>query len=236
MPQIVVIEHEKDVPAALFAEWMTQAGADLTVCRPWAGDGVPALASYDAWLVLGGQMGAYDDEDAPWLPAVKERIAEAVTQGTPMLGICLGHQLMAVATGGRVTRNPAGQRAGLFDIGWTQAAAGDSLVGVVATPRRAVQWNGDVVVELPDGAELLAARDGEVQAARFAPNVWGVQWHPEVDRGVVEAWADGEREDHLDRGIDTEAELSAIAAAAGELEHAWRPLAQAFVARAGGTR
>lgn len=237
MPRIVVIEHESDAPPALFDTWMTQAGAEVTVCRPWAGDEVPALASFDGWLVLGGAMGAYDDEVAPWLPTVKDRIIQAATERAPLLGICLGHQLVAVATGGRVIKNPAGQRAGLFHVGWTSAAANDPLVGSVATPRRAVQWNGDVVVALPEHAELLAVSDsGEVQAARFAPTVWGVQWHPEVDRAVVERWSDGQREDYLDRGIDSDAALAAIEAAASELEDAWRPLAAAFVARVGEPR
>lgn len=237
MPNIVIIEHESGAPLALFDTWMTQAGAEITVCRPWAGDEVPPLTSFDGWLVLGGEVGAYDDEVAGWLPTVKDRIAHAATQGTPMLGICLGHQLVAVATGGRVTKNPAGQRAGLYDVGWTPAAVDDPLVGGVATPRRAVQWNGDVVVELPEHAVLLASSEsGEVQAARFAPSVWGVQWHPEVDRAVVESWSAGQREDYLDRGIDTDATLAEIDAAASELEDAWRPLAEAFVARVGELR
>lgn len=237
MSTILVVEHERDAPPALFGTWMAQAGAEVTVCRPWAGDEVPPLASFDGWLVLGGEVGAYDDAAAGWLPAVRDRIAQAATEGTPVLGICLGHQLIAVATGGRVTKNPAGQRAGLYDIGWTPAAANDRLVGGLATPRRAVQWNGDVVVELPKGAELLASfENGEVQAARFAPSVWGVQWHPEVDRDVVEPWSAGQREDYLDRGIDTDATLAAIDAAKAELEEAWRPLAAAFVARVGEPR
>jgi len=237
MPRILVIEHEADAPVALFGTWLAQAGATLVTCRPWAGDEVPALAEHDGWLVLGGEMGAYDDDRAPWLPAVKERIAEAAERGVPVLGICLGHQLAAVATGGRVARNIAGQRVGLYDVGWCPGADDDALVGGLTGARRAVQWNGDVVVDPGPGAVLLAAMpDGEVQAARFAPTVWGVQWHPEVDRRVVQAWADGQREDHLDRGLDTDRVLEGIEAAAAELERSWRPLAEAFAARVGARR
>ena len=122
------------------------------------------------------------------------------------------------------------QRVGIYEIGWTSAAADDRLVAPLATPRRGVQWNSDVVTSLGDGAEVLAAfPDGEIQAARFAPTVWGVQWHPEVDRAVVTSWAEGDRDDHLERGIDQEAVLEMIEAAGSELEAAWRPLAESFV-------
>lgn len=231
MPRILVVEHQGDAPAALIAAWLVDAGAELSFCRPWAGDEVPPLTSYDGWLVLGGAMGAYDDDLAPWLPEVKDRIAEAATVGTPVLGICLGHQLVAVATGGRVVKNPAGQRVGVYDVGWTSTAAEDRLTARLSTARRAVQWNSDIVSELPpEGAVLAALADGEIQAARFAPSVWGVQWHPEVDRRVVQSWADGDRQDHLDRGIDTDEVLQEIEMAAHELETAWRPLAESFVA------
>lgn len=227
--RVLVVEHEAACPPAWMATWLEAAGCRLTVCRPWAGEDLPALSAYDGWLVLGGSMNAYDDERAPWLPTVRQRIREAAGGGVPLLGVCLGHQLAAVATGGRVEKNPAGQRVGLFQIGWTDAAGHDALTSPVSTPRRGLQWNGDIVVELGADAVLLAAtEEGEVQAARFAPTVWGVQWHPEVDPAVAGSWAEGDRDDHLARGIDQEALLASVAAAADELEAAWRPLAESF--------
>jgi GMP synthase (glutamine-hydrolysing) len=228
---VLVVEHEPSCPPALLGSWLEEAGGSLSVCRPWAGDVLPALADHDAWVVLGGSAGAYDDDRQPWLPEVRHRIAEASRgTGTPVLGVCLGHQLAAVAAGGRVDRDPAGQRVGLYDVGWTPAASVDPLLGDLATPRRAVQWNNDTVVELPAGATVLAALpDGAVQAARFAPAVWGIQWHPEVDRRVLTSWAEGDRDDHLERGIDQEAVLSSVDRAATELDVAWRPLAAAIL-------
>jgi len=229
---VLVVEHDAECPPALVGTWLAAAGCEPEVCRPYAGDDLPALAAYDGLLVLGGPMGADDDDRHPWLGPVKDLVREARDTATPVLGICLGHQLIAVALGGTVDRNPHGQQVGLLDVGWTGAAADDPLFGALATPRRGVHWNDDVVTRLPPGAVLLAtAGGGEVQAARFAPGVWGVQLHPEVDVPVLLPWAESDRGSHETRGIDTDALLREVDAARAELDAAWRPLAAGFAAR-----
>ena len=100
---------------------------------------------------MGGAMGANDDEVLDWIGPVKELIRDAVAEGVPTLGICLGHQLMGAALGGRVTPNPRGQQVGLLEVGWTDEAHDDRLFAGLATPRRGVQWNYDLVVEPPAG-------------------------------------------------------------------------------------
>ena len=93
-----------------------------------------------------------------------------------------------------------------------------------------MQWNYDVVDPLPAGTTVLAATpDGEVQAARFGPAMWGVQLHPEVDATIVGAWVtDDERTELADRGLDADGILTDIEAARAELDEAWQPLAEAF--------
>jgi GMP synthase (glutamine-hydrolysing) len=232
-PTVLVIEHEDNCPPALLGDWLTEAGCTLEICRPYAGDEIPALNGYDALLILGGPMGAHDDELHPWLGPVKQRVREALTARLPTLGICLGHQLIAVALGGTVEKNRHGQQLGLLGVGWTDAAGSDELMAPLATPRRGVQWNDDVVTALPDGATLLAAtgRD-EIQAVRYGPTVWGVQLHPEVDVPVLLPWAESDRGSHEARGVDQEALLRDIGAARAELDDAWRPLASGFAALA----
>ncbi len=227
MTRILVIEHEYDDPVLLFGDWLTGAGAELEVRRPFAGDPLPDdLTGFDAMLVMGGAMAAWEDDENPWLPGVKRLYRHAAERGIPALGICLGHQLACVALGGRVDRNPDGRQIGLFEIGWLPEAADDALMGgLVVAPRRAVQWNQDIVHALPTGARVLAlAAGGEVQAARFAPTVWGVQWHPEVDTETAEKWAASEGSP----GMSYATEIAAIAAAREELDAAWRPLAVRF--------
>jgi len=174
---------------------------------------------------MGGAMGANDDAAYAWLTPVKELIRRAAADGVPTLGICLGHQLAAVALGGEVRPNPAGRQFGLMEVGWEPAAHLDELFSTVATPRRGTHWNDDIVTRLPDGARLMArAETGEVQAARHAPTVWGVQWHPEVDAALFRGWlADGNAEPGL-----AERTVEAVAEAGAELEEAWRPLAVRF--------
>ncbi|MGI8523170.1 MAG: type 1 glutamine amidotransferase [Nocardioides sp.] len=220
--RVLVLQNENDDPIHLMGSWM--GDVDLTVCRPFDGDQVPStMAGYAGLVVMGGAMGANDD--TPWLPAARDLIRSAAGTQTPTLGICLGHQLAAVALGGEVRRNSRGKQFGLLEIGWEAGVAADPLLGAAAAAQRALQWNDDVVTRLPDGAQLLAtARTGEVQAARLAPTAWGVQWHPEVDEPMVRAWA-------ADGGVDpaeAERQLAVLAAAADELEAAWRPLAQRF--------
>ncbi len=229
MTRIVVIEHESGCPPAHFGTWLTEAGAELVVCRPWAGDELPAASAYDGVVVLGGSMGANDDHLHPWIGPVKQLVRDCVAASTPVLGICLGHQLVAAALGGTGELNALGQQVGVYDVGWLPEAESDDLVAGLG-PVRGIQWNHDLVTTLPDQAVALARTpQGELQVARFADRVWGVQLHPEADEHIVAAWADGDREEHLDRGLDQRALLGEIEQARGELDAAWRPLAVRFV-------
>ncbi len=225
---VLVVQHEDMCPPALIGRWLVDAGCSVEVCRPYAGDELPDPAAYDGFVVLGGSMGADDDERHHWLGPVKERLRAAATAEVPTLGICLGHQLAAVALGGTVGVNPCGQQLGLLDVGWLDDAGDDPLFAPLATQRRGVHWNNDVVTTLPPGAVVLARSGGDVQAARHAPTVWGVQLHPEADLEVVRPWAASDEGSHRARGIDQDALLRDIDVARTELDDAWRPLATSF--------
>lgn len=222
--RVLVVQHEADDPIHLMGSWMP--GVDLTVCRAYDGDPVPREpVGHGGLVVMGGAVGANDDDKAPWLPATRALIRRAAESSVPTLGICLGHQLCAVALGGEVLPNPRGKQFGLLEVGWSAEAAGDRLFAAVLGPRRALHWNDDVVTRLPEGARRLAtAPTGEVQAARYADTVWGVQWHPEVDAELVRAWAtDGSvRRDQVEPVLDD------LTRSRRRLDDAWRPLARRF--------
>lgn len=231
-PRILVVQHEADGPPGHVGRWLVEAGCVLDVRRPYAGETLPAdLEGYDGLLVLGGAMGANDDDQHGWLAPTKDLVRTAAAAELPTWGICLGHQLAAAALGGVSAPNPRGQQIGLLEVGWTAAAADDPLLGMARTPpRRGVHWNDDVVDPLPDGATVLARTpDGEVQAARLAPSVWGVQLHPEVDHEIVASWmTDADRTALTGRGLDADAILTGIDEARDELDDAWQPVAASF--------
>ncbi|GAA8849723.1 glutamine amidotransferase [Helicobacter pylori] len=229
---LLVVQHQTTCPPGRVGAWLRDAGVELDVRRPYAGEALPTdLSGHDGLLVLGGQMGCRDDEVAPWLPAVRDLISTAAKGGTPTLGICLGHQLAAAALGGEVGRNPGGRTIGVLTVGSTDQLADDSVLGAAAGAP-VPQWNDDIVTRLPEGAVALADNErGDLLVARLAPTVWGVQGHPEADLDVVTAWAASDADAPEVEGIDVPAALAAVERAQPAIEAAWRPVTEAFAAR-----
>lgn len=229
---MLVVEHETDCPPGWIGGWLDELGVRLDLRRPYAGDPLPEhLDGHGGMVVLGGSLNAYDDELAPWLTTVKELVRVAAATRTPTLGICLGHQLAAVALGGEVVRNPRGQQVGVLTVGWTDAAGEDPLFGALTAAAPAAQWNNDIVSRLPEGATLLAETPaGEVQAARFAETVWGVQWHPEAGEEIIGRWVATDREGLAQRGAELKTALAQVAGAEEGLRSTWRGLAEGFAA------
>ena len=229
-PVVLVVQHQPLCPPGWVGEWLTEEGLRLDVRHPYAGDPLPEdLRGHDGLLVLGGQMGANDDDAYPWLTPTKALIRLGAARGVPVLGICLGHQLAAAALGGEVVVNPTGPRRGVLATSWAEGAGEDPLLGSCGDT--AVFWHHDVVTRLPEGTRVLArAQTGELLAARYAPTVWGVQCHPEARPEIVTGWADKDRAlaestaevDEVDRA------LSAVTDAEDTLERSWRPLAAGF--------
>jgi GMP synthase (glutamine-hydrolysing) len=228
-PRVLVIQHEDDDPAHLFGQWMRAAGAEVVSIRAYLDEPVPeSMTGIDALLVMGGAMGANDDAAHPWLTATKELIRQAVEHRIPTLGICLGHQLGAVALGGVVNKNPRGKQFGLIPVGWTDAARDDALLSAAPLHARALQWNDDVVVQAPPDAVVLAQTEhAEIQALRFAPAAWGLQWHPEVDADLIAPWIQsdpGVRDKESARHV-----VAQVHAARDELRATWQPVAERLV-------
>jgi GMP synthase (glutamine-hydrolysing) len=229
---VLVVEHEEQCPPGWIGEWLTEAGCEIDVRRPYTGDDLPEdLDDHRSLVVLGGSMDAYSDDRCPWLTEVKQLVRRAAEVRVPTLGICLGHQLAAVALGGAVHTNPRGQQIGVLELGWEPLAAHDPLLAAVRSARAAVQWNNDVVSIPPAGSEILARTpSGELQAARFAATVWGVQSHPEAGEEIVSLWAENDRDSAAERGVDVDEYVAEVAAAREELRSAWQPLAVRFAA------
>jgi GMP synthase (glutamine-hydrolysing) len=142
-----------------------------------------AQENHDALIVLGGPMSANDRE----LEGELELIGQGLKSGTPMLGVCLGSQLIARALGARVYRNSG------LEIGWapvfpTEAARSDPVFKDIPSPSTFFHWHGETF-DLPDGAELLARSERtRHQAFRYGSNVYGLQFHPEVTAEMIADW------------------------------------------------
>ncbi|MDN5805046.1 MAG: type 1 glutamine amidotransferase, partial [Microlunatus sp.] len=187
---VLVVQHTAVCPPNRVGRWLSEAGCDWRAVRPYAGEPQPVdLSRFSGLVVLGGEMGAYDDEAAPWLPATRALLAQAVSEAVPTLAICLGHQLLAVACGGAVSRSPLGQQGGTVGVGLVPAAAADPLFSAVPVDAVATHWNNDIVTALPPGAVELARTPAGVQAMRLGDAAWGVQFHPEVDLDTAGSWA-----------------------------------------------
>ncbi|MDO9457191.1 type 1 glutamine amidotransferase, partial [Nocardioides sp.] len=224
-PRLLVVEHQATCPPALLGVWLADNDCSLVVARPYLGEALPSslrAEGYDGLLVLGGSMDADDDDGHPWLAPTRALVVAAAEEDVATLGVCLGHQLAALALGGEVVRNPRGQQVGLRRIGW--ASGEDRLLDGVSGP--GVFWNQDVVTRLPDGAAELARADtGELQAARFGARVWGVQWHPEADAALLADWARKDADRHLEQGLDQDRVLAEVEAVRPALAATGRALA-----------
>lgn len=225
MARALIVQHTASEGMGWLQEWLPAAGLDVHPTHPYLGHRVPPTVEGDALVVMGGPMGANDDDVAPWLPAVRDLLATAVADGVPTLGICLGAQLLAVACGGSVERGAAGPEIGL---GAVDVTAADELF----TPGRipVLQWHYDTVTVLPDDATLLASSASyRVQAFRVGEVAWGVQFHPEATLPMVAEWANAEAAAvRAAQDREPEALVAEVAGVEYELVAAGEAIAQRF--------
>ncbi len=226
LPLLVVQNSAVDPPARL-GEWLVSAGLALDVREMFAGDTVPAdLSDHAGLLVLGGAMGALQDEAAPWLPAVRALLQEAARAEVPTLGVCLGAQLIAVALGGRVEVGADGPEIGAQLIAKRAVSATDPLFGPLPITPDVIQWHYDVVTRLPGNAVLLASSPVyELQAFRVGRLCWAVQPHIETTPEIVRRWA-ADDEDRL--GLDLEPVLQRTDRVHDDIAETWQPFAERF--------
>jgi len=237
----LVIENDPSDDLRRLGEWLTEAGLELTVVRPHAGDPLPeTLDGHVALIVLGGDQSAYanaaGDPGAPWFPAVEGLLRKAVRHHVPTLGVCLGGQLLATAHGGLVERSTSGPEIGPGLVGRRDAADGDPLFKYVPLLPDVVQWHSDEITELPIGAVLLAASSRYPhQAFRLGDRAWGLQFHIECDADMIADWTRTDVAALDELGYDAEAVVAATAEILADVEEVWQPFAARFAALALGT-
>jgi GMP synthase-like glutamine amidotransferase len=214
MRSALVLQHQDDCPPGALGDWAAARGVALEIARPDRGD-LPDAAGADAVVVLGSDRSVNDDE--PWIAAELAWLRDA-TQAAPVLGICFGAQALAVALGGSVARERP-------EIAWLTLDV-DPALGCSDGPW--LCWHNDFITP-PEDATVLARSGRAVHAFRSGAHL-AVQFHPEVDAGIVEDWM---RADELGRdlaraGVDHAALRAATAAQAPRAAVAAHELFDAF--------
>ena len=186
MPRVAVLHHLAERSCGHAAGALAGEGIELDERDLRAGDPLPSLADVDGVVSLGGEQSVRGGE----LEAEAALLREAVAREVPVLGVCLGAQLLAHALGGSVRRN-ARRLVAWPVIEPLPAAADDPLFGALPPGAVALHWNEDGF-EPPAGAVEIVRRvggaDSGASAFRFGPCAWGVQFHPEVDEAILEGW------------------------------------------------
>lgn len=185
------LQHAATEGPGYVATWAAARGHALHTTHWYRGDFSPDPASVDFLVIMGGGMNVYEHRNHPWLVLEKSLIAEVIARGRPVLGICLGAQLIADVLGGKVWQNPEIEL-GWFPIHTLDAARELELFAHFPPQFTALHWHGDTF-SLPDGATLVAGSKGCPHQAFVAnDNVVGLQFHIEVRPEDVRAFIEGE--------------------------------------------
>jgi GMP synthase (glutamine-hydrolysing) len=204
--RVLTIVHEQDAGPGVFDRALDAAAADVDTwlvaeqARPPAG-----ADAYDAIISFGGSVHPHQEDRHPWLATEKRFLARALAGGVPLLGICLGSELIAEVAGTQARHLPHPE-IGWYAVNVTEDGRADSVIGPVGDGFEALEWHS-YAVDLPVGATALAQSSSCLQAYRIGDSAWGLQFHAEVTDADFQHWLDNYKvdEDAVREGIDPEA-------------------------------
>ena len=188
MPKVLVFQHVAYEPLGTLDPRLRREGFRIRYVNfarhPHA---APAIDGYDALVVLGGPMNVDESAQHPHLRHEVRVIRDALDRGRPVLGICLGAQLLAHALGARVGRAPEPE-IGWYEVRKSSAATDDPLLGHFDDVERVFQWHGDAFELAPGATHLASSERCPNQAFRIGDAAWGLQFHLEVDAPMIARW------------------------------------------------
>lgn len=195
MEEILVFQHDPFEDLGFFAEVLEKQGVEYRVLRLFHGE-MPT-EDWDrvkALILLGGQMHVGEEDDFPFLRWEKRIIRAAIDEAVPILGVCLGAQLIATTLGASVFHG-AVKEIGWIPISITPHGQVDSLLGYMPESATVFQWHGDGF-ELPSGAVRLASSiHFQNQAFRVGKSIYGLQFHLEATPAMIQRWIDQRSKD-----------------------------------------
>jgi len=232
---LLSVIHGTDARAETFAPAIAGAGHDLDEWSfGWGSPPPRPLDAYDAVLVFGGAMHADQDDHHPWLREETMWLQQLLARHTPVLGVCLGVQLIARAAFAWVGRMPDGPEIGWCGVELTEAGRADPVLGALPLMFDALQWH-HYTYGLPAGAVELARSPACTQAFRLGEACWGVQFHPEVTAAQLDGWIADADDPPPDPGrlrTETPAKIDTWTALGQSLCRAFLSAAERVLARA----
>ncbi|OGQ51990.1 MAG: hypothetical protein A3J24_12560 [Deltaproteobacteria bacterium RIFCSPLOWO2_02_FULL_53_8] len=202
MSDILVIQHVESEGLGIISSLLNVTGHTVDIVRVFKGDGVPRnILGYRGLIVLGGPMGVYEQETYPFLGAEIALIESALKADVPMLGICLGAQLLARAAGAKVYKGGA-KEIGWYKVRQTPAGAAERLLLGFPEEYTVFQWHGDTF-DVPSGAVNLASSAlFPNQFIKVGSCAYGIQFHLEVTEPMVAQWLKLNAAEVVAAGID----------------------------------
>jgi len=225
--RVLGISHQADAGPGVFAEAVRTAGHSLDEWMLPDGDAPGDPLGYDAVMTFGGSMHADQEAKHPWLADAKALLGELIARRVPLLGVCLGSQLVAEAAGAPAEPAPEPE-IGWFEVELTAEGVSDPLLAPLAPRFTAFQWHS-YRSPLPPGAVALARSPGALQAFRAGDHAWGIQFHAEVTEHDAIGWTDRYEEDEkaVEMGLDPDA----LSATIRERIGAWNQLGRELCGR-----
>ena len=184
--RIHVIQHVPFEGPAAIADWAARRGDELRITHQYKGEGLPAPAQFDLLVSMGGPMGANDDLQHPWLTEERDLLRRTAAAGVPVLGICLGAQILCTALGGTVTRNPVPE-IGFFPVRLTNEGKDAPALRGLPDIFGPLHWHGDTF-SIPEGAIHAASSIAcSAQAFVHGKSAVGLQFHLEATAASLNA-------------------------------------------------
>lgn len=226
--RVLTIVHQQDTGPGVFLDPLGASGAEVETWNPpEAAEPAHPVEAYDAIFSFGGDAHPRQHDHYPWLVAEKRFLASALKARKPMLGLCLGAELMAEAEG-TATRRATRPEIGWYDVRLTAAGATDPVIGFTGPRFRALEWHSFEVV-LPSRATALARSDSCLQAYRIGGHAWGIQFHAEATGADVQHWLDTYTTD--EDAVENRIDVDAIAAVNETRMDEWNELGRGICER-----